>query len=230
MRTITVFTIWFWASFAALAAETDTLTSEDATGALTLALTQGIDAAVGRLGVTNGFLDNPKVKITLPGSLQKAEGLMRSLGISKHADNLILAMNRAAETATAEAKPLLLDALQNMSVDDAKGILAGGNDSATQYFRSTSSEALSQKFLPIVKNATDQAGLLKRYNEFAGKGAKFGLVPEKHANIENYVTQKTLDGIFLIMAEEERAIRSDTVGRGNKMFQKILSPSISPGS
>ena len=222
MRTITIFIVSFWASFAALAAETNTLTSEDAAGALTQALTQSIDAAVDRLGVTNGFLENPKVKIVLPGPLQKAEGLMRSLGVSKHADNLIVAMNRAAETAAAEAKPILLDAVRNMSMDDAKSILTGGDDSATQYFRSTSSEALSQKFLPVVKNATDQVGLLKRYNEFAGKGAKFGLVPEKHANIENYVTQKTLDGIFLIMAEEERAIRSDPVGRGNKLLQKVF--------
>ena len=222
MRTITIFIVSFWASFAALAAETNTLTSEDAAGALTQALTQSIDAAVDRLGVTNGFLENPKVKIVLPGPLQKAEGLMRSLGVSKHADNLIVAMNRAAETAAAEAKPILLDAVRNMSMDDAKSILTGGDDSATQYFRSTSSEALSQKFLPVVKNATDQVGLLKRYNEFAGKGAKFGLVPEKHANIENYVTQKTLDGIFLIMAEEERAIRNDPVGRGNKLLQKVF--------
>ncbi len=116
MRTITVLAIWFWASCAALAAETDALPAEDATGALTQALTQSIDAAVDRLGVTNGFLDNPKVKIALPGSLQKAEGLMRSLGISKHADNLIVAMNRAAETATAEAKPILMEAMQNMSI------------------------------------------------------------------------------------------------------------------
>ena len=181
MRTITVLAIWFWASCAALAAETDALPAEDATGALTQALTQSIDAAVDRLGVTNGFLDNPKVKIALPGSLQKAEGLMRSLGISKHADNLIVAMNRAAETATAEAKPILLEAMQNMSINDATGVLTGGDSSATQYFRSASAEELSQKILPIVKNATDQAGLLKRYNEFAGKGVKFGLVPEKHA-------------------------------------------------
>jgi hypothetical protein len=222
MRTITFVIVWFWASFAAFAAETDTLTQEDATGALTLALAQSVDAAVERLGVTNGFLDNPKVKITLPGSLQKAEGLMRSLGISKHADNLIVAMNRAAETATAEAKPVLLGAMQNVSLDDAKRILRGGDGSATQYFRNTSGEALSQKFLPIVKNATDQVGLLKRYNEFARKGAKFGLVPEKDANIENYVTQKTLDGIFLIMAEEERAIRGDPMGQGNKLLQEVF--------
>ena len=174
MRTITVLAIWFWASCAALAAETDALPAEDATGALTQALTQSIDAAVDRLGVTNGFLDNPKVKIALPRSLQKAEGLMRSLGGSKHADNLILAMNRAAETATAEAKPVLMEAMQNMSINDATGILTGGDGSVTQYFRVTSAEELSKKFLPIVKNATDQADLLKRYNEFAGKGAKFG--------------------------------------------------------
>jgi hypothetical protein len=222
MRTITVLAIWFSVSCAALAAETDTLPADEATGALTQTLTQSIEAVVDRLGVTNGFLDNPKVKITLPRSLQKAEGLMRRLGGSKHADNLILAMNRAAETATAEARPVLMEVMQNMSINDATGILTGGDGSVTQYFRVTSAEELSKKFLPIVKSATDQADLLKRYNEFAGKGVKFGLVPEKHANIENYVTQKTLDGIFLIMAEEEHAIRNDPVGQGNGLLQKVF--------
>ena len=224
MRTITVFIAAFLISVSAFAGTDtkDALASEDATRALTQALTQSIEATVDKLGVMNGFLDNPKVKITLPGSLQKAEGLMRSLGISKHADNLIVAVDRAAETATADAKPILLEAMQNMSINDATGILTGGDGSVTKYFRSATAEELSQKFLPIVKNATDQAGLLKRYNEFAGKGMKFGLVPEKHANIENYVTQKTLDGIFLMMAEEEHAIRNDPVGQGNALLQKVF--------
>jgi hypothetical protein len=197
MRAITVLAIWFSVSCAALAAETDTLPTDEATGALTQALTQSIDAVVDRLGVTNGFLDNPKVKIVLPRSLQKAEGLMRRLGGSKHADNLVLAMNRAAETATAEARPVLMEAMQNMSINDATGILTGGDGSVTQYFRVTSAEELSKKFLPIVKNATDQANLLKRYNEFAGKGAKLGFVPEKHANIEITLRRKHLMASFL---------------------------------
>jgi hypothetical protein len=179
---------------------------------------------VDKLGVADGFLNNPKVKIPLPGSLQKVEGIMRTLGMGKYADGLIVTMNHAAETAAAEAKPLLMDAVQKMSVEDASTILAGGDDAATQYFRKTTSEALSQKFLPIVKNATDQVGLMKKYNEFAGKGAKLGLIGEKDANIENYVTQKTLDGLYLMMAEEERAIRSDPMDQGSKLIQRVFGP------
>jgi hypothetical protein len=222
MRIITVFFVWLCISISACATGGDPLSHEDAVDGLKQALTQSASGAVDKLGVTNGFLDNPKVKIPLPGSLQKVEGVMRTLGMSKYADGLITAMNRAAETAAAEAKPLLVDAVQEMVWEDAEGVLAGGNDAATQYFRNTTSEALSEKFLPIVKNATDQQGLLKKYGEFAGKGAKLGLVAEKNANIENYVTQKTLDGLYLMMAEEERAIRNDPMDQNSKLLQRVF--------
>ncbi|SEL41504.1 DUF4197 domain-containing protein [Nitrosovibrio tenuis] len=222
MRTVAVLLVWLLIFSPASAADIDALSSEDVSGGLKQALTQSASAAVDKLGIANGFSDNPKVKIPLPGTLQKAEGVMRTLGMSKYADNLILAMNRAAETAAAEAKPLLLDAVNNMSLEDAKNIVTGGNDAATQYFRNTTSEALTEKFLPIVKNATDQAGVLKKYNEFAGKGAKFGLVAEKDANIENYVTRKTLDGLYLMMAEEERAIRSNPMGQTKGLLQSVF--------
>jgi hypothetical protein len=224
MRTITAFIIWLFVFIPACATGSGPVSDEDTTNALKQALTQGADAAVDKLGVADGFLNNPKVKIPLPGSLQKVEGIMRTLGMSKYADGLIVTMNHAAETAAAEAKPLLMDAVRKMSVEDASTILASGDDAATQYFRKTTSEALSQKFLPIVKNATDQVGLIKKYNEFAGKGAKLGLIGEKDANIENYVTQKTLDGLYLMMAEEERAIRSDPMGQGSKLIQRVFGP------
>jgi hypothetical protein len=224
MRTITVFVIWLFVFLPACATGSGPVSDQDTADALKQALTQGADAAVDKLGVADGFLNNPKVKIPLPGSLQKVEGIMRTLGMGKYADGLIVTMNHAAETAAAEAKPLLMDAVQKMSVEDASTILAGGDDAATQYFRKTTSEALSQKFLPIVKNATDQVGLMKKYNEFAGKGAKLGLIGEKDANIENYVTQKTLDGLYLMMAEEERAIRSDPMDQGSKLIQRVFGP------
>ena len=222
MRTITVFIIWLVVFIPACATGSGPVSDDDTTGALKQALTQGADVAVDKLGVADGFLNNPKVKIPLPGSLQKVEGIMRTLGMGKYADGLIVTMNHAAETAAAEARPLLMDAVQKMSVKDARAILTGGDDAATQYFRTTTSDALSQKFLPIVKNATDQVGLIKKYNEFAGKGAKLGLIGEKDANIENYITQKTLDGLYLMMAEEERAIRSDPMGQGSKLLQRVF--------
>ncbi len=222
MRTTAVFFIWFFVSMPVFATEINALSAEDATDGLKQALTQGASAAVEKLGVANGFLENPKVKIPLPGALRKAEKTMRNFGMSKYADGLIVAMNRAAETAASEAKPLLVNAVEKMSMEDTKKILTGGDDAATQYFRSTTSEEMAQKFLPIVKNAIDQVDLAKKYNEFAGKGAKFGLVAEKDANIERYVTQKTLDGLYTMMAEEERLIRDDPMGQGGKLLQKVF--------
>ena len=222
MRSITAFLVWFFVSMPAMAAGIGTLSDEEATDGLKQALTQSASIAVDKLGVANGFLENPKVRIPLPGPLQKVEGVMRTLGMGKYAEGLIVTMNRAAETASAEAKPLLVDAVKSMSVEDAKKILAGGDDSATQYFRETTSEELAQKFLPIVKKATDEVGMAKKYNEFAGKGAKFGLTAEKGGNIESYVTQKALEGLYLMMAEEERAIRSDPGGQSSKLLQKVF--------
>ena len=222
MRCITAFLVWFFISMPAMATGIGTLSDEEATDSLKQALTQSASIAVDKLGVANGFLENPKVRIPLPGPLQKVEGVMRTLGMGKYAEGLIVTMNRAAETASAEAKPLLVDAVKSMSVEDAKKILTGGDDSVTQYFRETTSEELAQKFLPIVKKATDEVGMAKKYNEFAGKGAKFGLTAEKGGNIESYVTQKALEGLYLMMAEEERAIRSDPGGQSSKLLQKVF--------
>lgn len=222
MRTIIALFVWLFVSMPALATEISALSDEDAANGLKQALTQGAGVAVKKLGVANGFLKNPEVKIQLPGALQQVGGVMRSLGMGKYAEGLIVAMNHTAETAAAEAGSLLADAVKKMPAEDAKEILAGGDAAATQYFRETTSDELAQKFLPIVKKATDQVGLLRKYNEFAGKGAKLGLVAEKDANIESYVTQKTLDGIYLIMAEEERLIRNDPMGQENELLQKVF--------
>lgn len=222
MRTITVFFVCFLISMPAFATGMDALSDEAATDGLKQALTQGANAAVDRLGVANGFLENPKVKIPLPGALQKVEGVMRTLGASKYVDGLIVTMNRVAEVAAAEARTLMVDAVEKMPVENAKEILAGGDDAATQYFRASTSEDLAQEFLPIVKNATDQVGLAKKYSDFVRKGGKFGLVADKYANIEGYVTQKTLDGLYLMVAEEERLIRNDPMGQRSKLLQQVF--------
>lgn len=198
------------------------LSNQDAVQGLKDALVQGADRAVSQLGTANGFLGDPKVKIPLPASLQKAERLMRMVGMGGQADELVTSMNRAAEMAVAEAKPLLVDAVKRMSVQDAKGILTGGDDAATQYFRRSTSEALTQKFLPIVKKMTARVNLAQLYNQYAGQAASFGVINAKDANLDSYVTQKTLDGLFLVIAEQERAIRKDPVGSASKMVQKVF--------
>ena len=198
------------------------LSNQDAIAGLKDALTQGSAAAIGKLGVENGFLGNAKVKIPLPDAIRRVESGLRLLGMQRQADELVVAMNRAAEQAVPEAKALLTGAVKNMSVQDAKGILTGGDTAATEYFRRTTSDQLTQKFLPIVTKATSKVGLAEKYNNLAGQGAQLGLVDAKQAKIENYVTQKTLDGLFLMIAEQEKAIRKDPVGSATGMAQKVF--------
>ena len=222
MRVLAGFFVGIAISTQALALDLGSLSNTDAVSGLKDALTQGSAAAVSKLGVENGFLGNDKVKIPLPDALKRVEGGLRLLGMQKQADELVTAMNRAAEQAVPEAKALLVGAVKNMSVQDAKGILTGGDTAATEYFRKTTSGQLTQKFLPIVTKATAKVGLAEKYNNIAGKGAQLGLVDAKQAKIENYVTQKTLDGLFLMMAEQEKAIRKDPVGSATGMAKKVF--------
>jgi hypothetical protein len=198
------------------------LSNAEASGGLKEALIQGAGKAVGMLGKTDGFLGNKEVKIPLPDTMKKAEKAMRMFGMGKQADELVLKMNRAAEAAVPEAKALLVDSVKKMSVDDAKAILTGGQDSATQYFKKTTSTAMSEKFLPIVKKATENVQLAQQYNKFAEMGSKYGLVKKEQANLEQYVTQKTLDGVYLMMAKEEAAIRKDPVGQASSLLKKVF--------
>ncbi|HWJ37079.1 MAG TPA: DUF4197 domain-containing protein [Steroidobacteraceae bacterium] len=200
----------------------DSLSNQDASAGLKKALDQGIDQAVGRLGVAGGFLDNPTVKIPLPPKLAKAEGAMRLLGMGGQADELVVAMNRAAEAAVPESKTLLKQALRQMTVADAKQILTGGSDAATQYFRHVTYAPLQVKFAPIVERATRKVKLADTYDAVAQKGVALGVVKPEDATLQAYVTQKTLDGLYSMMAEEERAIRKDPLGQGSALLKKVF--------
>lgn len=222
MRTMLGVFVSMFLAGQALALSLDDLSNKQASGGLKEALTQGASAAVAKLGKTDGFLGNPKVKIPLPAGLRQAEGLMRTMGMGKQADELVTAMNRAAESATADAKPILIDAVKKMTVQDAKQILTGGDDSVTQYFRRTTSDQLSRKFKPIVIKATSKVNLAEKYDRVAGQGARLGLVKEQDAKLENYVTQKAMDGLFLMIAEEEKAIRQNPMGAAGSLAQKVF--------
>ena len=203
-------------------ASLDKISNQDAVSGLKGALERGSSVAVDLLGRTDGFFGNNAVKIPLPDSLKRYEKLMRNVGMGKHADELILTMNRAAEAAVPEAKKLFVDAVKKMSVQDAKGILTGGQTAGTEYFKRTTAEPLRGRFLPIVKKATEKVGLAQKYNEYAGKGAKFGLVKKEQANLDDYVTQKALDGLFFMVAEEEKKIRQDPVRAGSDIVRKVF--------
>ena len=198
------------------------LTNKDAARGIKGALTQGAASAISKLGVPGGFLNNPKVKIPLPPALDEVAKVMRMMGRGKDADELVATMNQAAERAVPEAKGLMVTAVKTMSVEDAKKILTGGDDSVTQFFRAKTAAPLAVKFLPMVKRATDRVGLAQKYDQFAGEGVKLGLIKGDAANIERYVTDKTLDGLYLMIGEEERAIRQNPAAAASAIVSKVF--------
>jgi hypothetical protein len=205
-----------------IAATMGSLSNADAVAGLKQALVDGSAAAISKLGVENGFFGNPKVKIPLPPTLEKIQGALRFAGMGKQTDELVLAMNRSAEAAVPEARELLVDAVKKMSVQDAKGILAGGDTAATDYFRRTTQAQLTQRFLPIVKQATDRVGLAAQYNSLAGQASQFGLVKKDQSTIESYVTGKALDGLYLMIGEQEKAFRQNPLGATSDIVRKVF--------
>ncbi|MDH4448300.1 MAG: DUF4197 domain-containing protein [Acidovorax sp.] len=198
------------------------LTNADAASGVKAALGQGAQAAVALLGRTDGFLGNPQVRIGLPGYLQDAAKVLKSMGQGRRVDELVTAMNRAAEEAVPMGKDLLVKAVQNMTVTDAKNILMGGSTSVTAFFAEKTRLPLGERFLPVVNQATEKVGLTQKYNAVAGKAAGFGLLKREEANLAQYVTGKTLDGLYFMIGEEERRIRQDPAGAGSAIARKVF--------
>lgn len=195
--------------------------SEAAQG-VRVALERGATSAVALLGRSDGFLGNPKVRIELPGFLKEAGKLLKATGQGKRVDELVTAMNRAAEAAVPQAKALLVGAVKSMSVDDAVKIVRGGDTSVTQFFSGKTREPLNVKFLPIVAQATEKVALARKYDAVAGKAARLGLMNKEEANLNGYVTGRALDGLYLMIGEEEKKIRKDPVASGSAILKKVF--------
>ncbi len=198
------------------------LSELDAASGIRAALERGAVSAVGLLGKADGFMGNPLVRIPLPGFLNEAAKLLKVIGQQQRVDELVTAMNRAAEAAVPEAKTLLVSAVKSMSVDDAKRILSGGDNSVTQFFADKTRQPLGVKFLPIVTKATDKVALADKYNAVAGKASGVGLLKKEDANIQQYVTGKALDGLYLMIGEEEKKIRQDPISTGSAILKKVF--------
>jgi hypothetical protein len=207
---------------AAFAVSLADISNKDATSGVKAALEKGATVAVSKLGVENGFLNNEKVKIGLPSVVEKAMPILKMTGQGKKVEELQVSMNHAAESAVALAKPLLLDAVKSMSVTDAKNILTGGDTSVTDFFRQKTATPLGAQFLPVVKKITDKNGLAPQYNAIMGKVGSSGLVSQDETTVEGYVTKRALDGLYTMIAEEEKAIRQDPVGAGSAILGKVF--------
>ncbi|MBP6646560.1 MAG: DUF4197 domain-containing protein [Burkholderiaceae bacterium] len=214
--------LWMLGYERAYALSLGDLTDKDASSGLKAALEKGAVAAVGLLGVTDGFLGNDKVRIPLPGFLNDAASILKTLGQGKKVDELITSMNRAAEAAMPMAKDMLLNAVKSMNVSDAKAILTGGENSVTKFFSDKTRAPLGVKFLPVVTQAIEKVGMVDKYNAVAGKAAGFGLVKKEDANIQQYVTGKSLDGLYYMIGEEEKKIRQDPIGAGSDIVKKVF--------
>lgn len=199
------------------------LTNADAASGVKAMLAQGAGAAVDLLGRSGGFMANPLVRIALPGQLQKAARLMRQFGLGAQVDGVETAMNRAAEQAVPQGKEVLMNAISSMSVVDAKNILTGGDTSVTDFFSQRTRASLTERFSPIVRQTTDRVALAQQYDQLAGQAARFGLLKQQDANLSGYVTGKTVDGLFTVIGQQERALRQDPISAGDALLTRILS-------
>ncbi|MBC7452270.1 MAG: DUF4197 domain-containing protein [Massilia sp.] len=197
------------------------LSNQDAGNGLKSALEKGSLAAVGKLGVENGFLNNEQVKIALPAMLEKVRPVLKMTGRGQQLDDLVVSMNRAAEAAVPMARPLLINAVKSMTFSDAKQILTGGETSVTNFFREKTSAALAVQFLPIVKNVTDRSGLAGTYNAVVKQVSKLG-VGQQAPTVERYVTGRALEGLYKMIEQEEKAIRRDPFGAGSAIIGKVF--------
>lgn len=198
------------------------LDETQASSGVRAALERGAASAVSQLGRTGGFMDDARVRIPLPHGLEKAASMLRTLGQGRRVDDLVEAMNRAAEHAVPEARPLLVNAVRSMSVEDAVRIVRGGDTSVTDFFAAKTRAPLAEKFLPIVSAETAKVSLAAKYNAVASKGSAFGLVKPEDANVEQYVTRKALDGLFFMIGEEEKKIRADPVATGSALLKAVF--------
>lgn len=198
--------------------------STDIASAIKEALENGIKSGTDRLSAEGGFLNNPLVKIVFPPEAQKAEKTLRGLGLNDLCDKTILSLNRAAEQATKEALPVFVNALKQMSLSDAKNILLSkDNDAATEYFKKSTTSGLTEVFRPVIKDNLDKAGATKYWTELTTRYNKVPLVSKINPDLNEYVTERALQGLFLEVAKEETAIRNDPKFRGSKLLQDVFA-------
>lgn len=200
----------------------DLISSADAGQAVRLALEKGSERAVSQLGRPGGFSDDPSLRIPLPEALQKSRKVLKFMGRGDDLNALENAINRAAEQAVPEGRQVLVETVRSMTLADAKSILTGGDDSVTQFFRENSRDDLMARLTPIVDDQISKLGIARQYDALAGQGAKLGLVKGADASLAGYVTDQALQGLFTVIAREEKALRADPIGSGSKLLGKVF--------
>ena len=199
-----------------------TITDQEAANGLTEALVQGATHGSDLLSVVNGYLGNPQVKIPFPPEAQKIENTLRDLGLNKMCDDVINSINHAAENAAVEAKPILINSIRQMTINDAMNILFGANDAATEYLKKTTTSQLTAKFKPVIENSLSKVGATKYWSDAVNYYNKIPLIEDMNPDLSGYVTQKALDGLFYMIEQEELKIRQDPGSRVSDIVQKVF--------
>ena len=215
-------TDWVKEQYEEYRAQGKPLDAQTIAAGLRQALEHGTQSAVRTLGQVNGYLKNPSVHIPVPDQLRRADSLLRRVGAGKYADQFVTSLNRAAEAAAPKAKPIFLDVIRAMTIQDAVNILRGTDDAATQYFRRHSQARLTAAFQPVVARATSDVGVTAYYKRFVQQAAATGLVDTRGLDLDEYVTRKALDGLFYMIAREEKRIREDPVARTTELLRKVF--------
>ncbi|MFM2213665.1 MAG: hypothetical protein RL427_928 [Bacteroidota bacterium] len=202
---------------------TATLSNADIASGLKEALNKGIEKQVTKLTAVDGFYKNEMVKILLPDELKKVDKALRKIGLSSLADKGLLMLNRAAEDAVKESTPIFVDAVKNMSFTDAKNILMGTENSATTYLQTTTTSPLYGKFNPVIKNSFTKVGADKVWAEIIKRYNKIPLVKKVNPDLTDYTTNKALEGVFKMIAVEEKNIRTDLTSRTSDLLKKVFA-------
>lgn len=198
------------------------LSDSDIGAGLKEALAKGTRNAINELGKTDGFWNNPRFRIPLPGPVEKLEGMLQGAGMGSQLDALHLSFNRAAEQAVPVAADVFSQAVKKLSLNDVRGILNGPQDAATQYFKRTTSDTLTTRFKPIVARVTAKVGLAQQYNSVVSSAGPMASMLGDKADVNSYVTQKALDGLYLRVGDEEKAIRTDPAARSSDLLKKVF--------
>lgn len=206
-----------------LLGSSSSLSQEDAAKGIKEALTKGIEKGVEQVAVTDGYFKNSKIKIPLPENATIVEKKLRAVGLGSQVDDAILSLNRAAENAANEAKPIFVNAIKQLSFQDAVKIIKGNDDAATQYLNTTTTDQLTEKFKPIIKASLAKVNATKYWNTMMSSYNKIPFVQKVNPDLEAYVTQKAIEGLFVMVAKEEKLIRDDPAARTTDILKKVFN-------
>jgi hypothetical protein len=198
------------------------LSSTEIAAGLKEALTVGISKGADQVSQSNGYFGNPRIKIPFPEDVQRVENALRRVGLGSEVDKFVLALNRGAEEAAKEAKPIFISAIRQMTIQDALGILKGEPDAATQYLKRTTSDQLIAAFMPVVEKSLDKTQATKYYTDLATTYNKIPMTQKVNPDLKAYATQKAVDGLFLMIADEEAKIRKDPLARTSDLLKKVF--------